>query len=48
MPGASPFYFIAPQLTHTFVIEPLEHGSGRETGRQVAFIYKVEIIAESI
>ncbi len=33
MPGASPFHFIAPQLTHTFVIEPIQHGSGGETGR---------------
>ena len=29
MPGASPFHFIAPQ----FVIEPIQHGSGGETGR---------------
>ena len=27
MPGDSPFHFIAPQLTHTFVIEPIQHGS---------------------
>ena len=33
MPGASPFHFIAPQLAHTFVIEPIQHLSGEETGR---------------
>ena len=33
MPGASPVHFIAPQLTHTFVIEPIQHGSGGEPGR---------------
>ena len=33
MPGASSFNFIAPQLTHTFVIEPIQHGSGGETNR---------------
>ncbi len=33
MPGASPFHFIALQLTHTFVIEPIQRGSGGETGR---------------
>ncbi len=33
MPGTSPFHFIAPQLTYTFVIEPIQHGSGGETGR---------------
>ena len=33
MPSASPSHFIAPQLTHTFVIEPIQHGSGGETGR---------------
>ena len=41
MRGASPFHFIAPQYTHTFVIEPIQHGSGEETGR----LYMVEIIA---
>ena len=33
MPGASAFNFITPQLTHTFIIEPIQHGSGGETGR---------------
>ena len=33
MPAASPLHFIVPQLTHTFVIEPIQHGSGEETGR---------------
>ena len=33
MPAASPLHFIVPQLIHTFVIEPIQHGSGEETGR---------------
>ena len=45
MPGAFPSHFIAPQLTDTFVIEPIQHGSGGETGRLYVYL---EIIAESI